>query len=331
MPIPIVVQPVKLPDGFSIDSKTEKGVMHFAFNPAVALPYDNASMEQYLEAARRTEKYAMAGPELRRDDLTALVVSVLRSTIPEFMGDDNFYQVSFNASGLYGVGMSDQGRLELTHTEGRKYMGQLELTVHSAGQFFPVRTEAGIERPTIGWGTIAGKVYLHASIPTPAGDSYDDDVRISAAMISSLALNSRLSLGDNQLVDDATVHIENPTVERMRAAITYVKEIEAYVAAHLAPMSEAAAIFAEAKCMADNYREPLVDLATKMGLTIARAKGELDLRIPLPQFDDTLAPIDHRIADRLEAATGKIEPLYRDFPRGILDYARPPRPPASAQ
>ncbi len=329
MTIPINVEKVNLPEGFQVTKRVEKETLHFEFTLPIALPYDNGSLNTYRENVQGPSHWDRG---FLYSDLTKLTYEVMQATLPEFTGGNGFYQARFNASDLYGLGIMEEGHLYLTHSIDDQPRGELKLSVHSAGKFIPVLTESGVERPTIDRVTMQGKIYLDTKIPFPTKESYTTyNAEISAAIIASLAHNQPLTLEKNQLVrsgyetisgSEVYIQIDNPTLERMQAALLEERILAKYFAQHLEPITEAARIFGEAQIVDRNYKQEVVSAHSTLVGQVNRAKKEVDSQIPLPaNIDALIAQIDLNINAKLQEATGKIAHLSTGFPRGFLTYA----------
>lgn len=327
MTIPIAVQEVKLPEGFHVNKRSENGAVVFGFSSPVALPYDYGSLQQYRRAS---QDRALFGLSLKREDLTALTYAVVQATLPEFVGDNGFYQADFDASGMYGIGMLENGKMGLFHIEDGKSRGGLHLALHSESRFFPVLTEEDVERPTIDKGSVTGKVYLAANIPHPKDGSYIYWSEVGAAIVASLAHEQPLTLQKDPLVRSGYeagnlrvyVQVDNPTLERMQAALTAERVLAEYFAEHIEPIKEAARIFNEAQGIDSNYRQKVVSEHRQLLGQVERARKKLDEEIPIPaSIDDTVARIDIHINAKLREANDRIAHLSAGFPRGLLQYA----------
>ncbi len=328
MTIPIVIQEVSLPDEFNVRKRTEKGVIAFEFSSPVALPYDNGSLQQYQkESQGRNHTF---GPSLEGKYLTDLTHAVLKATLPEFTGKNGFYKAGFDASGMYGFTMLDTGNAWLTHSEDQKPKGRLTLQVHSAGHFFPVLTDKGVERPTIDKGTLIGKVYLDVNIPHPKGGDYIYYADVGAAIVVSLVYNQPLTLQGKPFVGfdcetgklRAYVQVENPTLERMQAALAEEKVLAKYFAENIEPIKDAAEVFAKVKESDENYREKVFYAHRQLSFEVEQARKRLSPEIPVPaSIDDTIAQIDKHINAKLKVATDSITHLSAGFPRKLFEYA----------
>lgn len=200
--------------------------------------------------------------------------------------------------------------------------------VHSESHFLPVVTATGVERPTIHQAFVQGYVFLEVDIPIPGRVGYKYGSDISAAIVAALAYNTPLALRPHQVIragnvlqrDGVHVQVDNPTLERMQAALTNGAELSDYFAEHHEPITTAAGLLQDALLRTYSQRSHAQSVHDGLARNVELAKTP-ELTTKLQDATDRLAEIDSTIEAKLREGTDTIAHLSEGLPKGLLDYA----------
>ncbi len=300
-----------------------------SFEPAVELPFDDASIEEYLRSSVKRERSPnyMNLPTWNR-----LVMAVVQETIPEFVGTKGFYNLErarLNPESIV-YDRDETKSLDYGHFEGDFAAAWIRVATHSPEKFYPTTSGKKVVIPTIDSVELEGYVGVETYIPSGNEDRvYRSGV--STPIVQALLYGEpiKMECDDNRLrsgVHFGTpitfIQVSNPTVERISEAMVPAKYIGDFFREHTKDIKTVAEIVKEAWYINQESRSTIEWAHRKLEEEYRKARTKRCQQLPnSPAGDVALRYIDNKMGDILGEANARLAPLRSSFKSTLLDYA----------
>lgn len=299
----------------------------FSLDPGVALPFDDASVREYLER----------GTNMNLPTWNNLVVAVLRETVPDFVGANGFYDLERTKLNPKAEVLNNEESkgLDYAHFEGDVFRAWLRVATHSPQKYYPTLNRAAkrppVILPTIDTVEIEGYVHAPANIQIPDDDDkvYVKDISVPIAQALMSREPIRLRCEDNRLRQGvyfaspiAFIQVHNPTIQQMTEAIAQARAIDEFFGKNMKELQGVAKEVAKAWLIERDSRAIIVSAHRDLENAYRRARTGRCLDLPAsPSADAGLRYIDDKIGDLLGEANVQLAPLRPGFKSTLLDYA----------
>lgn len=341
----VKIEEVQLPTNFKAEIVDSGYSTEFRFNPAIAMPFDQASLLKSKEIQKliSQRKAVPADTFLPLPSWVKMVSAVLRKALPEYLGTDGFWSYSEgNSESFYGSGEKEDWTFSHRSSEGN-LEASLNYSVQCADKkFIPVVENETVRAPAIIGGSLEGYVLIKAGIPFPKEGDYkhgdyiygfETSVPIARALFSKSLIqlgtdgfrfneNQQIRGGYSFSAQVVYVQVQEPTFPRMKKAVELASEVNSFYQEHALELQEVARIVSEVRSFKCKTRDKIVGAHNQFMRDYEQARKEFGIDLVLPQgIGDAVGQIDARIREMLHPAEEKLSRLYSGFPRGLLSYA----------
>lgn len=341
----VKVEEVQLPPKFKAEIMESRCSTEFRFNPAIAMPFDQAS----LLKSKEIQTLISQGKAVPIDTLlpvpswVKMASAVLRKALPEYLGTDEFWGFSEgNPEMSHGFNETEEWNFSHRNPNG-DLEASLNYSVQSADKkFIPVLENETVRAPAIIGGSLEGYVLIKARIPFPKEGDYkhgdyiyslDTSIPIARALFSKGPIqlekhsfisndNQKIRGGYNFSIQVVYVQVPEPTLPRMKKAVELASEVNAFYQEHALELQEVARIVSEVHSFKCKTRDQIIGAHNQFMRDYEQARKEFGIDLVLPQgIGDAVGQIDARIREMLHPAEEKLSRLYSEFPRSLLSSA----------